>query len=330
MMNERSKHLFIVRTPLQLFNAIEARKRFHKEDVNILFYQYQRMVDKRLMENLIITSEWDEVIAYPLTWSRRVFLPFYLNSMMEKHHNIQNCYVGVFNSIVNLFINRVNPQKIVILDDGTKTLGIANNIAKGDVNRKENRLKTLRNKIFNLDRSYIYKASFFTIYSLKNYAINNEIILNDYREFREGLERCEKKEVVYFIGTNLKEKILSSEEAFEKNLQKVLAYYKDKKFIYILHRYESLPYLQNLAERYKFEAVKFENILEVEIAKAGFIPVEFATFGSSAIETLPLLFSQSDYRVFKIEAEDILAKKQLAMKSVYENFQSKGYEVIAL
>lgn len=327
------KNLFIVRTPLQLFNAIEAKKRFHKKDGeedNILFYQYQRQVDKELMENLIVASEWDEVIAYPLSWSRRIFLAFYLKPIMAKHNKIENCYVGAFNSIVNLFINTIKPNKTIILDDGTKTLGIANNIARGDVNRKENQLKTLRNKLFNLDRSYMYESSFFTIYTLQSYQIENEIVLNDYREFKRGLASYEQEDVVYFIGTNLIEKILKSKDAFEKNLEKLLEYYQGKKLIYILHRYEDFKYLQKLAKKHAFEAVKFENILEVEIANAGFIPVEFATFGSSAIETLPLLFSQSSYRVFKLQAEDILAKKEKAMENVYLNFEKKGYEVIAL
>jgi len=319
-----------VRTPLQLFNAIEAKKRFHREDSNILFYQYQRKIDKELMEKLIIDSEWEEVIAYPLTWSRRIFLPLYLNPMIKKHHSIEHCYVGAFNSIVNLLINTVTPQKIIILDDGTKTLGIANNIARGDVNRKENSLKTIRNKIFNLDRSYLYEASFFTIYTLENYKIDNEIILNDYREFKKVLASYPQEELVYFIGTNLNEKILSSNQSFEENLKKVVDYYKGKKFIYVAHRYEDLNYLETLAKKYAFEAIRFQNILEVEITNGGFIPIEFSTFGSSAIETLPLLFSQSKYRIFEISSKDILPKKQVAMKNLYENFKEKAYEIISL
>ncbi len=329
-MNLNNKNLFIVRTPLQLFNAIEVRRRFHFNEKNILFYQYQREIDKKLMENLIVQSDWYEVFDYPLNFQRRIFLPLYLNPIIKKYASIEHCYVGAFNSIVNLLINTIKPKKIVILDDGTKTLGIANNIARDDVNRKENKLKIVRNKLLNLDRSYLYGASFFTIYTLENYKIENEIILNDYREFKEDLRSYEKKEIVYFIGTNLIEKVLKSEKVFEENLQKVLSYYKNKKFIYVLHRYENLSYMKKLAKKYDFEAIKFENILEVEIAKAGFIPVEFSTFASSAIETLPLLFAHSHYRVFKIDAKDILVKKQTAMENLYLNFEKKEYEVIGL
>lgn len=322
-------NLFIARTPLQLFNCIEAKKRFHKGEQNILFYQYQRLVDKNQMESLIEVDEWNSIIVYPLNWQRRIFSYFYIRMIKNRYKNkIERCYIGVFNSIINVLINTIYPKKIVILDDGTKTLGIAKNMETQKINSRNSLFKTIRNRFFNTNRDYLYRASFFSIYPLDEYIINNEVVLNDYRVFKESLSNIPVADRIYFIGTNLNEKILKSDEVFEANLQKVIAFYKNKKMIYILHRYENIEYIANLAKKYKFDYVKFDNILEVEIAKAGFLPTEFATFGSSAIETLPLLYPNSEYRVFYLESKDILEHKQQVMEELYNSFERKGYEVI--
>jgi len=64
------------------------------------------------------------------------------------------------------------------------------------------------------------------------------------------------------------------------------------------------------------------------ISKEGFIPSEFATFGSSAIETLPLLYSKSHYRVFCLDIKDIVHKEILSFEKLYANLHSKDYDML--
>lgn len=325
------KNLFIARTPLQLFNCIEAKKRFHKDEENILLYLYQREIDKKQMQSLIESNEWFKIIEYPLSWQRRIFSYFYIKKIKKEYQNkIQNCYLGVFNSIINSLVNSIHAKELIVVDDGTKTLGLAKNIMTMNVNNRGSIFKALRNKILNTDRSFLYKASFFSIYTLEKFSLKNRIILNDYLIFKKSLSVLPKKNKVYFIGTNLNEKIVKSDKIFESYLEKVLNYYSDKELVYVLHRYENIEYIARLSEKYHFEYVKFDNILEVEIAKVGFIPTEFATFASSAIETLPLLYDGSKYKIFYIEADAILEHKQRPMKDLYDSFEKKGYDLISL
>jgi hypothetical protein len=324
----KERNLFIARTPLQLFNCIEAKNRFHDKEENTLFYQYQRQVDKIQMENLIDSSQWSRVVPYPLTLYSKFFFPLYLRGLKEEYlFKISYCYYGVYNSIVSYLINSIQPQKLIIVDDGVKTLGIARNLEAKRI-QKQNLFKTIRDKFLNSNRDFLYDSTFFSIYSLEEYQIENGVILNDYRMFKKGLLALPLQDVLYFIGTNLNEKILKNGESFERYLQKVLSYYRDKKIIYILHRYEDIDFIENLAKKYGFDYVKFSNILEVEIAKAGFLPKEFATFGSSAIETLALLYTDCDYKVFSIDSKDIKENKVEAMEKLYQSFREKGYEVI--
>lgn len=323
-------NLFIARTPLQLFNCIEAKKRFHEGDKNILFYQYQRDVDKKQIERLIEMDRWEKVIAYPLTRMRKRFFPFYLKNIITQYQSkISHCYYGTYNNIISSLINLIKPYALILIDDGTKTLVHAQLIESKNIERR-GFFKKIRNKLFSTSREFLYQSTFFSLYPLKNYNIANKVILNDYRMFKDSLSSLPSKDVVYFIGTPLGEHVLKDKLVYEEYLQKVVTYYGDKKFIYILHRYENVDEITHFAKKYHFEYVKFDTILEYAILKAGFIPKECATFSSSAIETLPLLYPQSKYTSFYVKPDDILQKKQDIMNRIYQNYEAKGYEVIHL
>lgn len=321
-------NLFIARTPLQLFNCIEAKDRFHKNEQNILFYQYQREIDKNQMQSLLIDTDWHKIISYPLKPLRRLLPQFFLFFINLKYKNkIESCYYGAYNSIISSLINKINPTKLILVDDGTKTLEIARLISEQNIS-KRSFIKKIRDKILSSNIDFIYNTSLFTIYDLEQFNIKNSVIKNDYREYKSYLKSLPFKDIVYFIGTNLNEKMLKDSSSFEKYIQNILEFYKDKEFIYILHRYENIDYIASLAQKYNFNYVKFDNILEVMISKEGFIPSEFATFGSSAIETLPLLYSKSHYRVFCLDIKDIVHKEILSFEKLYANLHSKDYDML--
>jgi hypothetical protein len=74
------------------------------------------------------------------------------------------------------------------------------------------------------------------------------------------------------------------------------------------------------ADRYDFEYVKFDGPIEIEIAGAGFLPVEIATFGSSAIDTLSILYPGSRYKIFYLEGRDIKESKRDIFAKLYDLF----------
>jgi hypothetical protein len=322
------KNLFIARTPLQLFNCIEAKNRFHADEENILFYQYQRDIDKKQMQSLIKDEEWHKVIAYPLDWKRRLFFPLFLHRIKQDlGPEVSYCYYGAYNSIISSLINSVDPKELVIVDDGVKTLEMARLVESGKIDKKSF-LKKIRNSVLSSDTAFLYRSSFFTIYDLGRYKIKNRVILNDYRIFHSSIKNLQKKDVVYFIGTNLNEKVLKDTASFEGYIKKIRAYYKGKRLIYVLHRYESPEFIRVFADRYNFEYVKFDGPIEIEIAGAGFLPVEIATFVSSAIDTLSILYPGSRYKIFYLEGKDIKESKRDIFAKLYDSFKDKGYEVI--
>lgn len=324
-------NLFIARTPLQLFNCIEAKNRFHVNEKNVLFYQYQRSIDKNQIESIIYDHEWTEVIAYPLSPFRRLFPQYFLKKCISKYQNkVACCYFGAYNSIISYFINKVKPKDFFIVDDGVKTIEISELIKKKKLDKK-GFFRFLINKIMNSSRNYIYISKFFTIYDEVEVSLPNRVVKNDYRAFKKNITTLEEEKIVYFIGTNLLEKILKTKNIFEEELKKVILYYREKnqEVVYILHRYENTEYMKSLSIEYKFEFVKFDNIIEVELLKRGLLPTEIASFASTAIGTINIIYGV-DATIFELENSGIFDKYQDTFAKLYDNFRKKGVEVIGL
>jgi len=325
-----TQNIFIARTPLQLFNCIEARNRFHKNNHNILFYQYQRDIDKVQIESLI-DDEWSEVIPYPLSPLKRLFFPFFLKKIIVNYRNhIDTCYFGAYNGIISYLINRLKPLKFFIIDDGVKTIQISELIKDKKLDKK-GYFRYIRDKVMGSSRDYIYSAKFFTIYDEIKVFVPKKVIKNDYRAFKAHISKMEKENIIYFIGTNLLEKIFKTKELFENELEKVILYYQEKnqKIIYVLHRYEELEYMESLSKKYSFESVKFDNIIEVELLKRGTLPVGVASFASTAVETIDMIYGV-DATIFELKNSGIFEKYQEVFTKLYNNFREKGVKVINL
>ena len=322
-------NFFIARTPLQLFNSIEARDRFHKDERNILFYQYKNSIDKEQIENLIDDS-WFDTIEYPLTLSNRLFFPILLNKIKLKYKNrVSSCYYGAYNGIISHLINSINPSNNFLVDDGIKTIKISQFIKDNKLD-KRGFLRPVKDFLLKSSRGYIYKSKFFTVYKeIENY-LPNRVIINDYRAFKDRVSDMNREDIVYFIGTALLKRTLKDRYIFEKELERVIEYYKQRnqKFIYILHRYEEIEYLDSLAKKYGFEAVKFNNIIEVELLQRAVFPKEVSSFASTAVETINMIYGV-EMKIFELDNSKIYDKYQKVFQDLYNNFRDKGVEVIA-
>ena len=104
---------------------------------------------------------------------------------------------------------------------------------------------------------------------------------------------------------------------------------KNQRLIYILHRYEDIDYMNSLSKKYCFESVKFDNIIEVELLKRGTVPHAVASFASTAVETINMIYGV-DATIFELENSGIFKKYQEVFMKLYDNFKEKGVEVVKL
>ena len=325
---KKNINIFIARTPLQLFNCIEARDRFHKDEQNILFYQYRSVIDKKQIENLI-DSSWYEVVEYPLTLSNRLFFPISLSKIVSKYKSkVSSCYYGAYNGIISHLINSLNPTHKYLVDDGIKTIKISQFIKDNKLD-KRGFLRPIKDWLLNSTREYIYQSKFFTVYDEIENHLPHRVVKNDYRAFKKRVSTMKREDIVYFIGTALLKRSIKTEEIFEQELERVIEYYQERnqKFIYILHRYEDIEYMNSLAKKYSFEAVRFDNIIEVELLRRGVVPSGVSSFASTAVETIDMIYGV-EVKIFELDNSGIFEKYQKVFQDLYNNFREKGVDVI--
>jgi hypothetical protein len=157
--------------------------------------------------------------------------------------------------------------------------------------------------------------------------IKNKIIQNDFSYFKTKIRNLEKEEDVFFIGSRMIDNGISK-EVFELSLKKVVEFYKtvNKNVIYVPHRYENIEYLEELSKKLKFILTPFSTIIEFEFIMKGIDPSEVATFRSTAVDTLKIIYN-TKVMIFKIELDKIDKNKQNEFKLVYKNFENKKYVI---
>jgi hypothetical protein len=323
--------VFIVRTPLQAFNAVEARERFCQNQNNYIIIVYRNSMDKKLLESIVLSENWFKVSYVRLKPHLQLITFFY--KLLHNMPIIEYCFLGDHSTIINYYMNRVKYQKLILLEDGASTIRRAELLEKKVFHKikkteysDKNILELFFERLFKIDIYYYYNGTFFTIYNLKN---SIKIIRNDYRFFKNMIKKFPHKREVFFIGSHIKDKLLINIETFEKYISEVVNIYRKREidFYYILHRKEDDIYMESLSKRLNFKCIKFNNIIEMEFLKMEYIPCEVSTFYSTAVSTLHNLYP-SKYTYYPLSLGDINEKFQDQTEKLYIQFEKEGIESI--
>lgn len=327
-------NLFLVQTPFQLFNTIEAKNRFHAKEKNILLIIYkgnQKNYDQMKMI-LDYDNEWFNVIEIDFfSKIQKFFYPILIKSIIDKlnTYKINNIYVALYRNIAAHIVNSVEHNNTIIYDDGNNIFKTINFINKS----QKKSFPFLRKMISIVSRrktevNFLYDCKIFTLFDISSFkALKNEIIENDFSYFKSKIENLKKEENVFFIGSRMIDNGISK-DVFEASLEKVVKFYrvKNKKVIYVPHRYEDIKYLDSLSQKLKFILTPFSSIIEFEFIMKGIDPSEVSTFRSTAVDTLHIIYNP-EVRIFKIGLDKIEKSKREEFTLVYRNFENKKYEI---
>lgn len=327
-------NLFLVQTPFQLFNAIEAKNRFHHDEKNILI-----IIDKGKQKNLEqinkildYDNEWFKIVQIEfVTKLQRLLYPLFIRSIIDKLNSlkINNIYVALYRNIAAHIINSVKYEKSIIYDDGNnifKTISFLNNNKKKSFHFFRKMISTLVFRKTDID--FIYKSTIFTLFDISLFEnIRNEVVQNDFSYFKTKIKNLQKEEDVFFIGSRMIDNGISK-DIFESSLKNVVEYYRTVNInvIYVPHRYEDIEYLGSLSKELKFILTPFSSIIEFEFIMKGIDPSKVSTFRSTAVDTLKIIYN-TDVRIFKIGLDKIEKTKQEEFKLVYRNFENKKYDL---
>ncbi|MFN5432079.1 MAG: polysialyltransferase family glycosyltransferase [Cyclobacteriaceae bacterium] len=351
-------NLFLISTPLQLLNAIEAKRYFnipnHQSSVIFLTYtsNYNSIV------KILVPNEWGNIhfvneaesqTSHEENIKGGKIMPI-LKELRRKSHRIKELvdqyakvnfvFVGYYLGLEQIhFVNSIAAKEIILLDDGIATLEV-NNRRVGQISFLNSWsfsffVKALVKKfIFGYRLRHPQSVSFFSIYEIEVLK-RDFLIKHKYEGIRSLIKDRETCDEVYFLGQPLSEiePIIVTEGDYFLYLNAVVSFFKDKRIVYVPHRDE---------DKDKVTRIRFELDLLVEELEVPFEwfminkekrPKAIAGFITSALPNCKELFG-ADLSIysFRIEGESIIndAMRMLVSDtySYFEKIADAQFKVI--
>jgi len=300
------KTFLFVESPLQLLNAYEAMYVFHLKHYKIIIRlsgnadndkQIKFLVqylDIKHIKFLTIKAEKKGVNDYiKLLFCKYIFL----------FRKIDKVFIGNFDSgFFRLILNQIPKEKVILLDDGSKTLAVQNQFT---------------NHTF---------YNFFTLYNIK--ALENQIVYkNTFQQLSQKLKKLHiTEEEILFLGMKLSEAGIMVEEKYIKLVRQISHRYSDKKMIYITHRGESLAKLQKLKEIKNMTIKSYDYPIELLGVFENALPFKVVSFYSTALLTMKYIY-KIDVECFSFDYQS--SRYRETIDCVYAHY-SKNLKVIQL
>ncbi len=324
--------VFLIESPLQLFNAIEAKNFFKLKKCKLIVVYSQNVYNNLQIDQLLnFYLEWDSVHKITPA-SRKRFKVLTVKKIInelsliakEKFHYV---FIGDYRPEFMLhFCNISKYNKLVILDDGTATIDIMKDYL---CLKKKNKIKPLLKSIllgFNLkDKKDLF---FFSIY--KNSLLENQIIKNNYTYFKSVIDGFKfNKNSVIFLGSKIVELNVISQEKYLMYLSNLKNKFGEKKITYIPHRHESDTKLKVINQTLNINIVRSDSIIEFYLVNNKELPYAVTGFFCSALLNLKILFNGklriTSFYIQNKDFDDQFAKR---FEDMYQYYRNNNIEVV--
>ena len=346
------KSVFLVKTPLQLLNAIEARHhyRLHKDDC-VLILMADRKSQAQLRNLANVVEEWGYVadlnhvpllFSKPLRkqgatglldkfWKFKLFSKslFYvprLNRIRRQLGEVNYFFVGYARYSYMKHLVNITPHKCVVaLDDGNATIQLVKERNDATVNISNNtfskRIKSyLKQHVQAIKLDDYKRLEFFTIYDVEP-GERDTVVKNSFSYLHDKSASLEVTKKVYFIGSPIAETGILAQYEYLDHLKRVKSYYKGKELVYITHRREKPENLSAIYEKLGLNVVQFDYPIEYQLAVIGPRPLIIASFISSALDSCGLIFGDTMQIVsFKLDLSNSPDRERIEL--IYQTYKS--------
>lgn len=323
-------NLHIARSPLQLINILEAIETLSLQNNILLILDRKNQSNKEQLQEVLakVDYQWEKIYHVEKTGNSNLL--DYIKLVKEiKKLNYKYIFTGDIDSISNVIVANLNHEKVFLVDDGTSTLKRHEALLEDVEMSFSNKLKLLRFNLFGLKSYRPYDVNFFSFFDLKQKK-DETIILNEFKNLKKKFKLSKKyDDKVYLLGQPIYNKEIS-EDDFLIHLKKILDFYKNKKMIYLKHRYETpTQNIKNMLDEYEVAIVQNEYPIELEFLIRGEYPTNITGFFSTAIYTLSRMFCEADSKAFYIEKELFLKPERGdVVENYYGFFTKSGIEII--
>ncbi len=335
------KNAAIIESPFQLLGLIEAISYF-KIDTIVVIVKYTDNIKNNTQIDWLL-KKYQIKNAKKLTkFKKGIVSDFMLLSLIFfwKIRNIKFDFLfagDAENSIMRVFISNLNSSKKYFLDDGSQTVYIQEKIIKqkrplfvDPPTLLRTKLRRLLYKLFQLKYPENTFINMFTCFKL-NAVEKQDIQLHTFNFLTKSKGERQNNSLqknVYFIGGNLSEVNILSEEHELLLLSKISEYYTllNLNIIYCCHRRESESKLEKIKS--KFKNIKLytpEYPLEIEFIIKNISIEHIGSFFSTALYTTTLIHKPKSSNMFKIPTHFLNPTEVETIESVELGYSENKY-----
>lgn len=332
-------NVFLVGSPLQLLNAIEARYKFniHSNECLLLLCQsrspYNRQNNDKQLTVLLEGMRWENVsfVSRPNKSYGWVTAAYKLRRIAEDiRGEVERVFIGDYRvDYLRNFPNLVQCQNVYLIDDGNGSIRLFKTINEHQMNSVYNYPYGLRSyilkiikKIFGVYATDRYIPKFFTVYDFQEPSVEN-VIRNRYSYLANMSKNSKIVDEVFFIGTSLVEGQVMNYDAYNDYLGKICEYYANSHIVYIPHRNESADRIEHIRSRFGFEIRYFETCIEYALCTRGYVPSVIGSFYTAALENFQMIFGDRiRIQSFYFGTEHIDPSRRDIIEEIYDYYRS--------
>ncbi len=323
------KGIFFIRTPIQYYNAVEAKEHFAdqiKQTVLVIISDYPPTLEQ--FDEIIDTEQWDE-IYYPwrtlskwtaFNWLNRL-LNVYRKRKLKKINTLLNpndlVFWGNYNSVWLRYFCSLNPNEITIIDDGFATLNIPHHLNGNKLEFPSSKKVSFFSETMFLsghDKMSLNRMRFFTSFKSIHEEVDKRSTVCTYENLKTKVQDNEvNHNLVYFIGQPLIYLSIIDTEKYVNSVNKVMEHYQKigMKCVYIPHRSSVHNYIPEswdvLNLNFPIEKLLFDRNEE--------LPKTFCSFYSSGIYYLEQFYAGKELTFEYWVMDELLALP--AIKNCY-------------
>lgn len=295
---------FLVESPLQALNAVEAREYFgwDAQACAVVVLRPPHVVADDQIRWTVERTGWVHQLQVPAargpwSWIRRV------RAVRELAHTapaISQLFIGDYRSTLMRHIaNAMSDAQVVVLDDGIVTevvsahrRAVFNEGTDDDVAHPVTRplFKRLAGSTFRMRQEELRAVTFFSIYEFP-VAFTDRLIQYDYDWLRGQIRPAMFADFELFIGTKAVEAEIVDSETY-RELVRAVSDRAGGRLVYVPHRAETEAGLRALREAIPgLEICRLPGPIELALIEMQTIPARIWSAWSSAIDTLAVIFA---------------------------------------
>lgn len=333
-------NVFLIESPLQLLNAIEAKTYYQLKNEDSLLLLQNGEIPESLeqMKSMINADIWPNVRIVgtgkgKISWFTRMIA---LKKIAKKVGQINLLFLGDYRSdLMKDFANTVNYKKLVVIDDGAATINTYKNlVGKEEINvnhfsnlSKTEMIKNITKKILyfgNAPSSFTPKQiDLFTVYNLPS---ENRVKVhkNEYYYHKSINKQKLVEGKIYFLGAPLSEKkVIKSNEEYFNYLLLIKESLPKLPIVYVPHRAEESDKIRKIKEL-GFNIEQNHTCVEHMMIYSNTIPEYIISFYSSALINLKKMMSPEVKIIsYQLPYEDLEPKMRSTIKSVYDYYENE-------